>query len=45
MVALGVAKESEYADGIHILAKRLRGQSGLLFTNESKRKVLKFARK
>ncbi|XP_074656349.1 mRNA turnover protein 4 homolog [Tubulanus polymorphus] len=41
-VALGRGKEDEYRDNLHNLSKVLRGEKGLLFTNETKEKVLKY---
>ena len=38
-MALGKERESEYRDGLHMLSRRLQGNVGLLFTNESKEAV------
>ncbi len=38
-MALGKDRESEYRDGLHMLSRRLQGNVGLLFTNESKEAV------
>ncbi|XP_001599473.1 mRNA turnover protein 4 homolog [Nasonia vitripennis] len=43
-LALGTTKESEIAEGIHILSSNLQGQCGLFFTNEKKKKVLQWMR-
>ncbi|OXU18412.1 hypothetical protein TSAR_002397 [Trichomalopsis sarcophagae] len=43
-LALGTTKESEIAEGIHILSSNLQGQCGLFFTNEKKIKVLQWMR-
>lgn len=39
-LALGRTKESEAADNLHKLAKYIKGQCGLFFTNEKKDKVI-----
>ncbi|XP_062578020.1 mRNA turnover protein 4 homolog, partial [Saccostrea cucullata] len=41
-LALGRTKEDEYKDNLHKLSSQLRGQTGLLFTNKSKKEVLRF---
>ncbi|XP_034938534.1 mRNA turnover protein 4 homolog [Chelonus insularis] len=41
-LAMGLTPETEVADGIHKLAKSLKGQCGLLFTNKLKNKVLEW---
>ncbi|XP_013383453.1 mRNA turnover protein 4 homolog [Lingula anatina] len=41
-LALGRTAEDEYRDDLHLLSKRLRGQMGLLFTNQSKKEVLEW---
>lgn len=40
-LALGRTQEDEYKDNLHKLSNQLRGQSGLLFTNKSKKEVLR----
>lgn len=40
-LALGRTQEDEYKDNLHKLSTQLRGQSGLLFTNKSKKEVLR----
>ncbi|XP_017790032.1 PREDICTED: mRNA turnover protein 4 homolog [Habropoda laboriosa] len=40
--ALGKSSENEITEGLHNLSMTLRGQCGLLFTNRSKKKVLKW---
>lgn len=44
-LALGKTAEDECGDNIHKLSNQLRGQCGLLFTNSSKKEVLKFFKK
>ena len=39
-LALGKTKESEAADNLHKLSKHVKGQCGLLFTNEDKDTVI-----
>ena len=39
-VALGKERESEYRDGLHMISRKLRGNVGLLFTNETKDMVI-----
>lgn len=41
-LALGRTQEDEYKDNLHKLSNQLRGQSGLLFTNKSKKEVLSY---
>ena len=43
MVALGRGVEDEYKDNLHKISRQLTGQRGLLFTNQSKDEVLKYA--
>jgi mRNA turnover protein 4 len=40
-VALGRNKEDECKDNVHQIAKRLKGQCGVLFTDKPKDEVLK----
>lgn len=40
-LALGKTTESEQGDNVHKLAKEIKGQCGLLFTNEKKSDVVK----
>lgn len=40
-LALGRTQEDEYKDNLHKLSNQLRGQSGLLFTNKSKKEVIR----
>lgn len=40
-VALGRVKEEAYKPNVHLISKRLKGQTGLLFTNREKNEVLK----
>ncbi|XP_048728182.1 mRNA turnover protein 4 homolog [Ostrea edulis] len=41
-LALGRTQEDEYKDNLHKLSNQLRGQTGLLFTNKSKKEVVSF---
>ncbi|XP_050410391.1 mRNA turnover protein 4 homolog [Patella vulgata] len=41
-VALGRTESDEYRENLHFLAQQLKGQTGLLFTNETKKTVLKY---
>ena len=41
-LALGKTPENEVAEGLHNLSAALKGQCGLLFTNRSKKQVLKW---
>lgn len=41
-IALGRTEEEEYMDNLHLISQKLVGQSGLLFTNRSKKEVLKY---
>ncbi|XP_054015329.1 mRNA turnover protein 4 homolog [Hylaeus anthracinus] len=41
-LALGKSPENEVAEGIHKLSNSLKGQCGLLFTNRTKKEVLKW---
>ncbi|XP_043256928.1 mRNA turnover protein 4 homolog [Colletes gigas] len=41
-LALGKSKENEISDGLHKLSEALKGQCGLLFTNRTKKEVLKW---
>ncbi|XP_022110295.1 mRNA turnover protein 4 homolog [Acanthaster planci] len=41
-VALGKDRASEYREGLHIISRRLKGNVGLLFTNETKETVVKW---
>ncbi|XP_076639292.1 ribosomal protein LP0-like [Colletes latitarsis] len=41
-LALGKSKENEVSDGLHKLSEALKGQCGLLFTNRTKKEVLKW---
>ncbi|XP_016920509.1 mRNA turnover protein 4 homolog [Apis cerana] len=43
-LALGKSSENEVAENLHKLSLALRGQCGLLFTNRSKKEVLKWMR-
>lgn len=40
-VALGRDATSEKADGLHKVSQLLKGQCGLMFTNEGKKNVIK----
>ncbi|XP_031552981.1 mRNA turnover protein 4 homolog [Actinia tenebrosa] len=40
IIALGKTPEDEYRENLHELSKRLKGQCGLLFTNQSKEDVV-----
>jgi len=40
-IALGRTAEDEAKDNLHKLTKELRGQTGLLFTNATKKEVVK----
>jgi len=39
-VALGRGVEDEYKENLHKLTRKLQGQTGLLFTNSSRKEVL-----
>ncbi|ESO96608.1 hypothetical protein LOTGIDRAFT_56656, partial [Lottia gigantea] len=41
-VAVGKTESDEYKDNLRFLAQQLKGQTGLLFTNETKKNVLKY---
>ncbi|GAB1597717.1 mRNA turnover protein 4 homolog [Argonauta hians] len=41
-LALGKSPETEYRDNLHKLSAQLKGQAGLLFTNQTKEEVLKY---
>ncbi|KAK2166236.1 hypothetical protein LSH36_40g03108 [Paralvinella palmiformis] len=41
-VALGRGVEDEYKENLHKLTRKLQGQTGLLFTNSSRKEVLEF---
>ncbi|KAK6620491.1 hypothetical protein RUM44_006893 [Polyplax serrata] len=41
-LALGRTKESEQGDNVHKLANKIKGQCGLLFTNEKKEDVIEW---
>ena len=38
-VALGKSADGEYKDNIHLVSAELKGQTGLLFTNKTKKEV------
>ena len=40
-VALGRAADDEYKDNLHIISSELKGQTGLLFTNKTKKEVVR----
>ncbi|XP_072042226.1 mRNA turnover protein 4 homolog [Amphiura filiformis] len=44
-VALGKSSEAEYRDGLHDMSKRLLGNVGLLFTNDTEDEVLRWFEK
>ncbi|XP_067665942.1 mRNA turnover protein 4 homolog [Haliotis asinina] len=41
-LAVGQSSENEYRDNLHKLSLQLRGQTGLMFTNKTKKQVLKY---
>ncbi|CAD5114481.1 DgyrCDS3607 [Dimorphilus gyrociliatus] len=41
-IALGRVQEEAYKPNVHLISKRLKGQTGLLFTNKTKEDVLKW---
>ena len=42
-MALGRTPEDEYRDGLHKVSHKLQGQMGLLFTNQKREDVCKWA--
>lgn len=42
MVALGKTPEEEYRDNLHRVSRKLKGNVGLLFTNQTKDEVVKY---
>ena len=41
-VALGRTADDEYKDNLHIISSELKGQTGLLFTNKTKKEVVRW---
>lgn len=39
MLALGKTAESEYAENVHMISKKLLGEVGILFTSKTKKEV------
>lgn len=39
-IALGKSADDEYKDNLHSISSELKGQTGLLFTNKTKKEVL-----
>ncbi|XP_074608018.1 mRNA turnover protein 4 homolog [Acropora palmata] len=42
MIALGKNKEAEYKDNLHKISNKLKGQCGLMFTNQAKDDVIRW---
>lgn len=40
-IALGKTPDEEYKDNLHTVSAELKGQTGLLFTNKTKKEVVK----
>ena len=39
-IALGKSADDEYKDNLHTISAELKGQTGLLFTNKTKKEVV-----